>query len=141
MAHVKPNKKDVNLLIGAVLLIASMVALSVAVDAWGGKPSQFSQIEGLIPSSLTFSNGNTITLTVENNGTAPSEIAEIEINNEKQTFTMNSTTDVILPKTAVNISIVYEYTNGTSYHIKMVSARGNTYLFTATACGNVNRKS
>ena len=71
--------------------------------------------------------------TVENNGTSPSEIAEIEINNEKQTFTVNSTNSAIPPKTSVNISIVYEYTNGTSYHIKMVSARGNTYLITATA--------
>jgi len=132
MAHFKGNKKDVNLVVGAVLLIASMVVLSVAVDAWVGKPAQFSQIEGLTASSFTFSNGNTITVAVENNGTVPSEIAEVWINNEKQTFTVNSTNGVIPPKNRVTLSIFYAYSNGTNYDFKMVSERGNTYLFTAT---------
>jgi hypothetical protein len=41
MAHFGKNKKDMNLLIGAILLIAVMVILSVAVDAWAGKTTVF----------------------------------------------------------------------------------------------------
>ena len=56
MAHSRKNKHDMNFVVGAVLLIASMIALSVAVDAWAGKPAQSYQIEGLTASSFTFSN-------------------------------------------------------------------------------------
>jgi hypothetical protein len=130
MAHFK-HRKDANLLVGAVLLIAVMVVVSVAVDAWTGKSAYSSQREELTVSSFTFSNGNTISVIVENNGTVPSGIAEVWINNEKQAFTANST--MIPPKDCIALSIVYTYSNGTNYHFKMISERRGTYLFTATA--------
>jgi hypothetical protein len=130
MAHFR-DSKDANLVVGAVLLITVMVVVSVAVDAWTGKASQFSQVEELTISSFAFSNGNTITVIVENNGTVPSGIVEVCINNERQTFTANST--IIPPKDCIDISIVYAYSNGTNYHFKIVSERGSTYLFTVTA--------
>jgi len=125
------KRKDVNLVVGAVLLIAVMVVVSVAVDAWSGKTVQSAQIEELTVSSFTFSGGNTITIVVENNGTIPSGIAEVCINNEKQQFTANST--IIEPCDCLDISIVYAYSNDTNYHFKMVLERGSTYLFTAAA--------
>jgi hypothetical protein len=130
MAHFR-DSKDANLVVGAVLLITVMVVVSVAVDAWTGKASQFSQVEELTISSFAFSNGNTITVIVENNGTVPSGIVEVCINNERQTFTANST--IIPPTDCIDISIVYAYSNGTNYHFKIVSERGSTYLFTVTA--------
>jgi hypothetical protein len=125
------HSKDANLVVGAVLLIAVMVAVSVVVDAWAGKSAHSSQMEELTVSSFTFSNGNAISVLVENNGTIPSGIAEVWINNEKQTFTANST--IIPPKDCIDLSIVYTYSNGTNYHFKMISERRSTYLFTATA--------
>ena len=133
MAHFGKNKKDMNLLIGAILLITVMVILSVAVDAWAGKTTQFSQIEELTIFSVSFSSGNKITVVVENNGTMPSKITEVWINNEKQTFTTNSPNEIIPPKDRLDISIVYAYSNGTNYHTKMVSERRNIHLFTATS--------
>jgi len=112
------------------LLIAVMVAVSVAVDAWAGKAAHSSQIEELTVSGFNFASNNTITVVVENNGTVPSGIAEVWINNEKQTFTANST--MIPPKDCMNLSIVYAYSNDTNYHFKMISEKGSTYLFTAT---------
>ena len=133
MVRFGKNKKDMNLLIGAILLITVMVILSVAVDAWAGKTTQFSQIEELTIYSVSFSSGNTITVVVENNGTVPSKITEVLINNEKQTFTTNSPNEIIPPKDRLDISIVYAYSNGTNYNIKMVSERNNVHLFTATS--------
>ncbi|MBN1357489.1 hypothetical protein JW988_01845 [Candidatus Bathyarchaeota archaeon] len=124
------DSKDANLVVGAVLLIAVMVVVSVAVDTWTGKSSQVTQVEELNVCSFNFSNGNTITVLVENNGTAASEIAEVWINNSRQAFTANATT--IHPKDYVNLSITYVYSNGTNYHFKMTTEKGNTYLFTAT---------
>ncbi|MBN1245793.1 hypothetical protein JXA31_09400 [Candidatus Bathyarchaeota archaeon] len=133
MAHFRENKKDMNLIVGAVLLIAVMVVVIIVVDAWAGKASQVSQIEYFTVSSYTFSNGNTITVVVENNGTVSSEIAEVWINDEMQTFTVDSTNGVISPKERIDVSIFYTYSNGTGYNFKMVSERGNTCLFNATA--------
>ena len=130
MAHLKGNK-EANLVIGAVLLIAVMVIVSVAVDAWTGKTAYSSQIEELTISSFAFSSNNTINMVVENNGTISSGITEIWINNEKQTFTANSTT--IPTKDCIDLLIIYPYSNSTNYHFKLVSDRGNTYLFTAIA--------
>jgi hypothetical protein len=130
MAHFR-RSKDANLVVGAVLLIAVMVAVSVAVDAWTGKTVYSSQVEELTVSSFTVSNGTSISVIVENNGTISSGIAEVWINNEKQTFTANST--IIPPKDCIDLSIVYTYSNGTNYHFKMISEKRSTYLFTATA--------
>jgi hypothetical protein len=130
MAHFR-RSKDANLVVGAVLLIAVMVTVSVAVDAWTGKTVYSSQVEELTVSSFTFSNGTSISVIVENNGTISSGIAEVWINNEKQTFTANST--IIPPKDCIDLSIVYTYSNGTNYHFKMISEKRSTYLFTATA--------
>jgi hypothetical protein len=129
------DSKDANLVVGAVLLIAVMVAVSVAVDTLAGKtassPQAYSpQVEELTVSSFTFTSNNTIKVVVENNGTAPSVIAEVWINNEPQTFTTNST--VIQPKDCTEISIPYAYINGANYYFKMTSEKGTTYLFTAT---------
>ena len=130
MAHFR-RSKDANLVVGAVLLIAVMVAVSVAVDAWTGKTVYSSQVEELTVSSFTVSNGTSISVIVENNGTISSGITEVWINNEKQTFTANST--IIPPKDYIDLAIVYTYSNGTNYHFKMISEKRSTYLFTATA--------
>jgi hypothetical protein len=132
MVHFKKRKHDMNLVVGAVLLIASMIVLSVAVDAWVGKPAQVCQIEGFTVSSFTFSNGNTITMVIENNGTVSSEIGEIWINNEKQTFTLNSINEEIPPKNRIILSMFYAYSNATNYNFKIISGRGNIYFFNAT---------
>jgi hypothetical protein len=131
MVHSKKNKHDMNLVVGAVLLITCMIALSVAVDAWAGKPAQFYPIEGFTASSFAFSNGNTITVVIENNGTVPSEIGEVWINNEKQTFTLNSMNEGVPPENHIILSMFYAYSNATNYNFKMISKRGNTYSFTA----------
>ncbi len=123
------GNKDANLLVGAVLLIAVMVVASVVVDSWCGKATNSYQIEELAVSGFAFLNNNTISMIVENNGTLPSRIIEVLINNEKQYFTVNST--IIPPKDCINLSIVYTYLNGINYHFKLVSERGSTYVFTA----------
>ena len=129
------DSKDANLVVGAVLLIAVLVVVSVVVDAWAGKavhPEQAysSETEDLTVVSFTFTANNTVNVIVENNGTVTSGIAEVWINNEQQTFTTNST--LIQPKDNADISIRYTYANDTNYHFKMISEKGNTYLFTAT---------
>ena len=129
MAHFK-SRKDANLLVASVLLISAMVVVSVAVDALSGKNGQTPQTEELAASSFTFSNGNKISIVIENHGTIPLGIGEVCINNAKQPFTGNATT--IQPNNCINLSINYTYSNDTNYHFKLVTERGTTYFFTAT---------
>ncbi len=129
------DSKDANLVVGAVLLIAVMVTVSVAVDAWTGKtahpPQAYApQAENLTVSKFTFANNNTINMVVENNGKISAGISELWINNEPQTFTANST--LIHSNDYAELSMLYTYINGTNYHFNITTEKGNTYLFTAT---------
>jgi hypothetical protein len=133
MGNFQKNQKDKHLLVGAILLISVMVVVSVVVNAWAGKTSQVPQVEELNVSSVTFSSGNAISVVVENNGTVSSVITEMWINDQKQTFTVNSTDGLIPPKDSASISMLYTYSNSTNYHFKMASERGTIQLFTATA--------
>ena len=130
MQHLR-KRKDSNLVVGAVLLIAVMVAVSVTVDALSGKTVHSAQTEKLAVSTFTFSNDNTINIVIENDGTIPTGIAEVCINNEKQQFTENST--IIQPNDCLNLIINYTYSNSTDYHFKLTSERGSTYFFTAAS--------
>ena len=122
------DSRDANLVVGAVLLITAMVVISVAVDSWIGKAAPYTQVEEINISSFSFTESNKIILIVENNGTAISEISKIWIDNEEQTFIANST--VIHPDECLELVIDYIYSNSTSYHFKILSERGNIYLFT-----------
>ena len=123
--------KDTKLVIGSVLLITLMVIFSVAVDSWIGKAVPYTQVEEINVSNCYFLEGNKIILIVESNGSAPSEIVEVWINNEKQNFISNTT--MIRPEKRGELALDYMYSNGTNYNFKILSERGSTYLFTAAA--------
>ncbi len=125
------NSKDANLVVGAVLLIAVMVVISVAVDSWIGKAAPYTQMEEINISSCSFLEGNKIVLIVKNSGPFPSEIAEVWLNNQEQNFGANAT--MIRPEEFVELAIEYSYSNGTNYNFKIYSERGSTCLFTAAA--------
>jgi hypothetical protein len=123
--------KDTKLVVGSVLLITLMVIFSVAVDSLIGKAVPYTQVEEINVSSCYFLEGNKIILVVESNGSTPSEIVEVWINNEKQNFTSNTT--IIRPEKRGELALDYMYSNGTNYNFKILSERGSTYIFTAAA--------
>lgn len=89
--------------------------------------------EDLTISSVAFSGGNTIDVVVDNSGTKDLVIAEVWINNEKQTFTTTPAIEKIPPNESVHVSVTYAYSKGTNYQIKIVSARKNFHLVSTTA--------
>jgi hypothetical protein len=123
-----------NLFAASILLIVFMVVVSIAVNALTETQAKRTLlIEGLTVSSVTFSGGNTIELVVNNSGIMDFTIAEVWINNEKQTFTTNPAIGTISPNENMEISVNYAYVNGTNYHIKIVSDRKDVYFASATA--------
>jgi hypothetical protein len=95
--------------------------------------SQDSDIEHLQITSMEFSgSGTTIRLTINNTGTVPVTISEAWINDTKKT------TDPPLPQTVLankglTLSIASSWISGNIYQVKLISLRGNRFIYTAIA--------
>jgi hypothetical protein len=122
----------------AIIVIVVVVAAVIAV-IWRKKRKMKPKAkqpplkEDLTISSVAFSGGNTIDVVVDNSGTKDLVIAEVWINNEKQTFTITPAIEKIPPNESVHVSVTYAYSKGTNYHIKIVSDRKNFHLVSTTA--------
>jgi hypothetical protein len=130
----RKNGKAQNLLVASILFIVFMVVVSIAVNVLietQARPPPLT--EELRITSVAFSGGNAIDVVVNNSGTLDSTIAEVWINNEKQSFTINPPIEKVLPNASVHVLVTYSYSNGTNYNIKIVSNRGNVYLAAASA--------
>jgi len=127
------KKGKLNLFGASILLIVLMVPVSVAVSVLTDSPaSRALMTEDLTVSSVVFSGGNTIYMSINNSGTLAFTVAEIWVNNEKQSFTTIPTTGQVSPNGTQDLSVNYVYVNGTRYHIKIASEREKEYFFSAT---------
>lgn len=127
------KKGKLNLFGASILLIVLMVPVSVAVSVLTDSPaSRALMTEDLTVSSVVFSGGNTIYMSINNSGTLAFTVAEVWVNNEKQSFTTIPTTGQVSPNGTQDLSVNYVYVNGTRYHIKIASEREKEYFFSAT---------
>ena len=134
MTNIRKNKKSFNLFTASILLIVFMVVVSIAVNVLIETQARpHLPTEELTIMSVSFSDGNTIDVVINNSGTLDSAIAEVWINNEKRNFTINPPIEKLLPNASVNVLVTCPYSNGTNYNIKIVSDRGTVYLASATA--------
>ena len=128
------NWRSLNLFTASILLIVFMVVVSVAVNVLAGtQGNRTLPTEDLTVSSVAFSGDNTINVFVNNSGFMDLAIAEVWINNAKQKFTTNPSSCEISLNGSMEISVNYAYVNGTSYNIKLVSDKKDTYFVSATA--------
>lgn len=132
LGFVKNGK--LNLFAASILLIILLVPVSVAVNVLTDpQPNRVPMTEDLMVSSVVFSGGNTIHVNINNSGTLAFTVAEVWVNNEKQSFTTISATGQVPPNGTMVLSVNYAYVNGTSYHIRIVSDREKEYFVSATA--------
>jgi flagellin-like protein len=114
--------------VASIILIAVTVAVSIAVAVWmGGLTSGFMQTEQVTITNISFNyDSNTVTITVTNAGTSGLTINEFWINNIKQTYTPQP----IQANQAASASVTstLPVTAGSSYQIKIVTAKGNQFL-------------
>jgi len=75
-----------------------------------------------------------IALTANNTGTSSVTINEVWVNNVKYTTTTPALPQTILANSGLQLNVTsISVTNGYSYQVKLVSAKGNSFLYTATA--------
>jgi hypothetical protein len=127
------KKGKLNLFAASIFLIVLLVPVSVAVNVLTDSPaSRAMMTEELTVSSVVFSGGNTIYMSINNSGTLAFTVAKVWVNNEKQSFTTIPANGQAWPNGTLDLSVNYVYVNRTCYHIKIVSEREKGYFVSAT---------
>ena len=78
--------------------------------------------------NVSFSDAQ-ISITARNTGSSPVTINELLISNNKQNFEAQT----IQPNESIEATVGYHWVSGTSYQFKLVSSKGNVFVYSATA--------
>ena len=148
LRKIKKNSKALSPVIASIILIAVTVAVSVVVAAWmGGMTIGFmSNAEQVSITNIAFVGTNEIDVMVTNSGSSTVTISTAFINGVATTVdgsavtypspapspipsspTLTKTTTITLPLTASP-----DLSPGSSYQIKLVTAKGTSVVNTAT---------
>ena len=136
----KRSRKALSPVVASIILIAVTVAVSIAVAAWmGALTFTFTATEQISVTNMGFDiNAKVISVTANNTGTTSVTINEAWVNNVKQTNVkddaLNNLPVTILANQGKIFNITMNsLTAGWSYQVKLVSSKGNAFLYTATA--------
>jgi flagellin-like protein len=133
MKNYRKSKRALSPVVASIILIAVTVAVSIAVAAWmGALTVGFMGTEELKITSMTFSTG-AITLVANNTGTTPVTINDVWVNNELYTSSTTGVGVSIGANSGQQFVITYTVIDGNNYQVKLVSSKGNTFLYTAVA--------
>ena len=129
------NVKALSPVVASIILIAVTVAVSIAVAAWmGALTFTFMATEQVQITNIAFGSSS-IAVTVNNTGTSPVTINEAWVNNVKQTIF--TPTDALPKDVAANkgyvLNMTYTVVNGNNYQVKLVSSKGNQFMYSAYA--------
>ncbi len=132
------SKKALSPVVASIILIAVTVAVSIAVAAWmGALTFNFMGTEEMSITNMGFDvTLNQIKVTANVTGTTQVTINEIWVNGVKQTSTITPGLPKSIPaNTGVQFVIAYTGTlvPGSQYQVKLVSAKGNQFPYTAVA--------
>ena len=132
----KKSAKALSPVVASIILIAVTVAVSIAVAAWmGALTFSFTNTEQINITSMTFTTGpsGTILLIANNTGTTPVTINSIVVNNAAPTSVSPALPQSINANNGTAFTITCSVTQGYSYQVKLMSSKGNTFLYTGTA--------
>lgn len=131
------SKKALSPVVASIILIAVTVAVSIAVAAWmGALTFTFMATEQIQITNMEFPvPGNTIIrVTINNTGTSPVTINEAWVNNVKKTTTP-TLPHVISANMGMSLNITSTWAVGSNYQVKLVSSKGNQFLYNAVSPG------
>ena len=132
LRKIRKNAKALSPVVASIILIAVTVAVSIAVAAWmGALTVGFMSTEEVKITSVKFT-ATTMTLTVNNTGTSPVTLSEAWVNNV-QMSSVTGLNSAISANSGTQIVITSAVTDGYNYQFKLISAQGNSFLYTAVA--------
>jgi flagellin-like protein len=129
MKNHRKSKRALSPVVASIILIAVTVAVSIAVAAWmGALTIGFMGTEELKITNMQFTTGH-ITIIANNTGTSPVTINEFWVNGVKQTYTAQT----VAANSGVSADVAYTWTAGSNYQVKLLSSKGNAFMYTAVA--------
>ena len=132
MSHFARSKKALSPVVASIILIAVTVAVSIAVAAWmGALTVGFMKTEELKITSVQFTGTNVI-ISVRNQGTDGVTISEVSINGQTYTATYDPS-QTLSANGHATITVTYNWALGNSYQVKLSTAKGNSFMYTAVA--------
>ena len=140
---VKRSLKALSPVIASIILIAVTVAVSLAVAAWMGALSFgfMATEQGQITWASFTPSANMISVTFNNTGTTKITVETVYVNSVVQP-TGNwtcyvggvATTPAVVPgNSGGQFNITTAVVSGYQYNVKLVSARGNTFVYVGTS--------
>jgi archaeal type IV pilus assembly protein PilA len=129
LRKIRKNAKALSPVVASIILIAVTVAVSIAVAAWmGALTVGFMATEEVKITNMMFPVGH-VQVVANNTGTTPVTINEVWINGVKQTYTPQT----LAANTGAVVDVSFTWVAGSNYQIKLISAKGNSFLYTAYA--------
>ena len=130
------SRKALSPVVASIILIAVTVAVSIAVAAWmGALTFQFTATEQVNITNMSFQTGTpgSILIIANNTGTSVVTINEVWVNNAKQTTTNPNLPSNINANAGLALNVTINISAGYAYQVKLVSSKGNAFLYTGTA--------
>ncbi len=127
------SKKALSPVVASIILIAVTVAVSIAVAAWmGALTFNFMGTEEMSITNMSF-DATHIYVTANVTGTTQVTINEIWVNGVKQASINPALPKSISANSGVQFTVTFTPTPGNQYQVKLVSAKGNQFPYTAVA--------
>jgi flagellin-like protein len=131
MKNFRRSKKALSPVVASIILIAVTVAVSIAVAAWmGALTIGFMGTEEVRITNVEFLSDTQAQVTAKNTGSIDVTLTEAYVGNNAATA---SGLTVITPGQEIDVIVDGQYVSGTSYQFKLVSSKGNPFVYTATA--------
>ncbi|HLC01023.1 MAG TPA: archaellin/type IV pilin N-terminal domain-containing protein [Candidatus Bathyarchaeia archaeon] len=135
MKNFKRSKKALSPVVASIILIAVTVAVSIAVAAWmGALTIGFMQTEQVKITGVQFTDDTGVEISVINQGTSGVTISEVSINGVALTEVYNPNSPTVSANgqaTVTDESFVWNL--GNSYQVRLVTATGNVFMYSAVA--------
>ena len=134
LRKMRKNAKALSPVVASIILIAVTVAVSIAVAAWmGALVVGNMNTEEVKITNVVYNTDGTATLAVKNTGSSPVIISDAYVGTAAATSTSLPLTidpNVALP---VTVTPATDFSQGQAYQFKLVSSKGNAFVYTATA--------
>ena len=141
MRNVLKSKKGISPILATLLLIVIAVAAVIVTYAWvmtftGSTTSQAGAILNL--ENVRFYNISStdyIEITLRNSGTADATVASVYVGTSDSNLVLQSnisydpSSQIIVQGSSLNITVTYDWIDGTAYHFNIITEEGLTYPF------------
>jgi hypothetical protein len=126
------------IVVASIILVVVTVAVSIAILEWIEASQTYTfpaWMEKIYITKMSFDVTNKIiTVTANNTGVSSVTINEVQVNNVTQTSVSPMFPSTIEAKSGVAYTITLSsLSSGHVYQVRLISIKGNTFLYTATA--------